>query len=106
MKTMKANYMKYVGSLFCVGFLIVLSSVLTFGQSTRFKTKGFASAEAAGSALIAAAEKYDTAAIKEMLGPSSNDIIDTGEPFRDKELVLEFGSLGRTKQNISLDPRT
>ena len=107
MKTKKPNFMKNIGSLFCVVFLIAFSSVLSIGQGSKFKTKGFASAQAAGkSALVAAAEKYDTAAIREMLGPDSDDIIDTGEPFRDKEVVIEFGSLGRTKQNISLDPRT
>jgi hypothetical protein len=106
MKTMKANYKKYVGSLFSMLVLIGISSSVSIGQVTKFKTKGFASAEAAGSALIAAAEKFDTAAIREMLGPGSDDIIDTGEPFRDKEVVMEFGSLGRTKQNVSLDPRT
>src|SRR3954447_6771517 len=106
MKTMKTNYTKNVGSLICSLALIAISSHLSIGQTAKFKTKGFASAEAAGSALVAAAEKYDTAAIKEMLGPDSDDIIDTGEPFRDKEIVLEFGKLGSTKQAISIDPRT
>ena len=106
MKTMKANYTKNAGSLFCVLTLIAISSLVSIGQTARFKTKGFASPEAAGSALVAAAEKFDTAAIKEILGPQSDDIIDTGEPFRDKEVAMEFGSLGRTKQSISLDPRT
>ena len=105
MKTMKANYSKNLGSLFCVLVLVALSSLAAIGQ-TRFTTKGFASAEAAGTALVAAAEQYDTAAIKEILGPGSNDIIDTGEPFRDKEVVMEFGKLGSAKQAISLDPRT
>ena len=94
MKTMKANYSKYVGSLFCVLVLIAMSSLVSIGQTTKFKTKGFATAEAAGSALIAATEKFDSAAIKEILGPDSDDIIDTGEPFHDREVVMEFGSLG------------
>ena len=104
--TTKANYTKNFGSLFCVLVLIAISSFVSIGQATRFKTKGFTSAEAAGSALLAAAEKFDTAAIREILGPGSDDIIDTGEPYRDKEIVMEFGSLGRTKQSVSLDPRT
>lgn len=103
---MKTNYSKNIGSLFCVLVLVAISSLAAIGQVTKFKTKGFASAEAAGSALVAAAEKYDTAAIKEILGPGSDDIIDTGEPSRDKEVVMEFGSLGRAKQKIALDPRT
>jgi hypothetical protein len=106
MKTMKANHAKNVVSLVCVLVLIAMSSHVSIGQSTKFKTKGFASADAAGSALIVAAEKFDTAAIKEILGPGSDDIIDTGEPYRDREVVMEFGKLGNTKQGISLDPRT
>ena len=106
MKKIKTHHSKNAGSLFCVLVLIATSSLVSTGQSTRFKTKGFASAEAAGSALIAAAEKFDTAAIKEILGPGSDDIIDTGEPYRDKEVVMEFGKLGSTKQKIALDPRT
>jgi hypothetical protein len=103
---MKANYTKNVGGLLMMLGLIALSSLVLMGQTARFKTKGFATAEAAGSALIAAAEKFDTAAIKEILGPGSDDIIDTGEPYRDKEIAVEFGKLGRAKQGISLDPRT
>lgn len=106
MNTMKANNSKNVGSLFCVLILIALSSLVSLGQTKRFTTKGFDSAAEAGSALVAAAEKYDAAAIREMLGPGNDDIIDTGEPFRDKEIVMEFGMLGSTKQSIAFDPRT
>lgn len=106
MKMRKAKYTNIFGSLFWIVVLIATASLASQGQSTRFKTKGFPSAEAAGSALIAAAEKFDTAAIKEILGPGSDDIIDTGEPYRDREVVIEFGSLGRAKQKIAFDPRT
>jgi hypothetical protein len=109
MKTNEPNYMKnFVSlfSLFCVLVVLAMSSFVSIGQSAKFKTKGFTSAETAGNALVAAAEKYDTATIREILGPGSDDIIDTGEPFRDKEIVIEFGKLGSIKQGISLDPRT
>lgn len=106
MKMKKANYTKNVVSLLGALLLIALPSAVSNGQTTKFRSKAFASAESAGGALISAAEKYDTAAIKEILGPDSDDIINTGEPARDKELVMEFGSLGRTKQSIALDPRT
>jgi hypothetical protein len=106
MKTNKPNFMKNVCSLFCVLVLIAMSTLVSIGQTRKFTTRGFPSAEAAGSALIDAAEKFDTAAIREMLGPGSDDIIDTGEPFRDKEVVQEFGKLGRAKQGIAFAPRT
>ena len=92
--------------LCAAGLIVTLCSIFAIGQTASLKGKGFASAEEAAKALIDAAEKFDPAAIKEILGPDSMDIIDTGEPYRDRELVREFGVLGRTKQNISYDPRT
>ena len=106
MKTNKTNFMKNVCSLFCVLVLIAISTLASIGQTSKFTTRGFPSAEAAGSALVDAAEKFDAAAIRAMLGPGSDDIIDTGEPFRDKEIVQEFGKLGRSKQSIAFAPRT
>lgn len=106
MKTMKTSHRKIVGTLGCVTVLLGLSVAMTMGQSRKFTTRGFPTAESAATALVAAAQTFDTAAIKEILGPDSGDIIDTGEPYRDKEVVMEFGSLGRTKQHVSFDPRT
>jgi hypothetical protein len=106
MKTMKVNSAKNVFNLSCVLVLVAISSLVSVGQSAKFKSKGFASADAAGKALVAAAANYDTAAIKEILGPGSDDIINTGEPNRDKELVTEFGKLGSVKESVALDPRT
>lgn len=106
MKTMKTNYTKDIGSLLCLLVLIAMSSVMSIAQGPRFKTKGFATAEAAAQALVAAAENFDTPALRSILGPGSDDIIDTGEPYRDREVVMEFGKLGRTKQVVSLAPRT
>ena len=103
---MRKICMKNVCSASCVLFLIAMSTLVSMGQRTNFKTRGFDSAEAAGIALVEAAEKFDTAAIREMLGPDSDDIMDTGEPYRDKEVVLEVGALGRVKQDIAYDPRT
>jgi len=105
MKTRKTNHMKNVCNLFCVLALICISTFIAIGQ-TKFTTRGFASAEEAGSALVAAAEKFDTVAIRDILGPNSDDIIDTGEPFRDREVVVEFGKLGSTRQSVTFAPRT
>lgn len=65
----------------------------------------FATAEEAADALIAAAEKYDEAALKEILGPDSYDIIHTGEPARDREVATEFAALARTKKSVAVDPK-
>jgi len=69
------------------------------------KQRGFATADEAADALVAAAEQFDGAALKEILGPDSYDIVNTGEPARDREVAAEFASLARVKKNVALDPR-
>src|SRR5947209_3166399 len=67
--------------------------------------KTFATADEAADALIAAADPFDEAALKEILGPESYDIIHTGEPARDKEVAAQFAAKAREKKNVSADPR-
>jgi len=69
------------------------------------KAKTFATAQAAADALIDAAEKYDEAALTEILGPESFDIIHTGEPARDREVAQKFAEQARIKTNITLQPK-
>lgn len=65
--------------------------------------KLFASPENAADALIAAAETFDEAAFKEILGPNSYDIVHSGEPNLDKEVASEFARLGRIKRTLTAD---
>jgi hypothetical protein len=69
------------------------------------KQKPFATAEEAADALIAAAEQFNEAALKEILGPDSYDIVHTGEAARDREVATQFASLARAKNNVSVDPK-
>ncbi|HEY6802715.1 MAG TPA: DUF2950 domain-containing protein [Pyrinomonadaceae bacterium] len=69
------------------------------------KAKTFASAELAVEALIDAAEKVDETALLEILGPDSYDIIHTGEPAREREVLQQFAAKAREKSNISLQPK-
>jgi hypothetical protein len=56
--------------------------------------------------LIKAAEPYDLAALKQILGSDGHDIVVTGEPARDKEMATEFASKARAKMKVSVDERT
>ncbi|HWW73965.1 MAG TPA: DUF2950 domain-containing protein [Pyrinomonadaceae bacterium] len=69
------------------------------------KARTFTTADEAADALVAAAEQFDEAALKDILGPDSYDIVHTGEPKRDRETAAEFAALARAKKNISVDPR-
>jgi hypothetical protein len=90
--------------------LIGLSVVLQFSATPRAtaqnaspaKAKSFTTAEEAANALINAAEQYDEAALAEILGPNSYDIIHTGEPARDREVAKEFATKARAKTDVEL----
>ena len=99
---------KHSTAVIMVGAL-ALSCLVLFGgiQQTSAQTGkgiGFATAQEAINALLAAAEKYDEKALQEILGPHSSDIIHTGEPVRDREMSVEFAAQARTKQSLTKDP--
>jgi DUF2950 family protein len=97
--------------------IIVLSAVAVLGltlfvgvtaqsnHSVTSRGKGFATTQEAADALIAATSTYDEAALKEILGAGSWDIIHTGEPARDKENAQAFAEQARTKMSIEVDPK-
>jgi hypothetical protein len=87
-------------TLFCFAAAPVVTSQTTVG-----KGKSFATAQEAADALIGAAEKFDEAALTEILGPDSYDIIHTGEPARDREVAQKFAEQARIKTNVSLQPK-
>jgi hypothetical protein len=65
----------------------------------------FPTAEAAADALIDAAERFDAVALGEILGPNTYDLIHTGEPAGDRQVLAEFAALARTKRTVTLAPR-
>jgi Protein of unknown function (DUF2950) len=77
----------------------------TEAQTINAKGTGFATAQEAVDALIAAAEKYDEKTLEAILGPNSYDIVHTGEAVRDKEMSAEFAAQARTKQSLAKDPQ-
>lgn len=95
------------GAFICLCLLLGLIATQTRAQSTlaSVKSKTFATPEEAANALIDAAEKFDEAALVEILGPDSQDIIHTGEPARDREVATQFAALGRTKNQLSKLPK-
>jgi len=90
--------------LFAASLCLFAASTAT-AQTSVEKGRSFASAQEAANALIDAAEKYDEAALTEILGPNSYDIIHTGEPARDREVAQTFAEQARIKTNIKLQPK-
>jgi Protein of unknown function (DUF2950) len=67
--------------------------------------KSFATPEQAADALVGAAERFDVSALKELFGPSIDDILLTGEPAQGRQRASDFVAKYREKQRISLDPK-
>jgi hypothetical protein len=68
--------------------------------------KTFATPEDAGQALLSAGEKYDVAALKEILGPDGVDLVVTDDPVLDKKLSAEFAAQAREKMTVVRDPKS
>ena len=88
---------------------LLLTIVLIFASHAAAQTnptargKAFATPEDAANSLIDAADKYDEAALTEILGPESYDIVHTGEPARDSEKTKEFAARARAKLSIEVN---
>ncbi len=66
--------------------------------------KAFDTPEAAADSLIKAAEPYDPAALKEILGPGSEDIVASGDQVQDKNRAADFVAKVQEKKSIKADP--
>jgi hypothetical protein len=73
---------------------------VAFGVASAQEHRGFASAQAAVDALIAALEAADTAALPALLGPDSGDILDSGDEVADANARRDF--LERYKEKHAL----
>jgi len=82
---------------------LVLIFVAPAAAQTTPGSKAFATPQDAANSLIEAAEKYDEAALTEVLGPNSYDIIHTGEPARDSEKCKEFAAQARAKMSVEVN---
>jgi hypothetical protein len=67
--------------------------------------KRFDSPQQAAEALIAAAGKFDVAALEAIFGPEGLDIVLTGEEALDRENSAEFAALAREKNSVTVDPK-
>jgi hypothetical protein len=69
------------------------------------KQKEFDTPEQAAEGLIQAAAAFEVPALKEILGPQSEDIISSEDPVMDKERTLAFAAKAKEKQAIEVDPK-
>jgi hypothetical protein len=80
----------------------------TAGQTSvapKAKPKSFDTPQQAAQALVQAAEKDDLAELEAIFGPDGRDLINTGEPAQDKEIIAAFAAQARKKMKVSIDPK-
>ena len=69
------------------------------------KQKEFDTPKQAADALIQAAETFDVAGAKEILGPDSEDIISSEDPVMDRNRAQAFAAKAKEKNSIELDKK-
>jgi hypothetical protein len=69
------------------------------------KQKTFNTAKEAADNLVQAAETFDIAAMKEILGPDSADLISSQDPVEDKNRATAFAAKAKEKNSIETDPK-
>jgi hypothetical protein len=67
--------------------------------------KTFPTPEAAAEALVAAAERFDVNALKEILGPDGVDLVVSDDPVMDRNDSAAFAAQAREKLQVVLDPK-
>src|SRR5438270_1365166 len=95
-----------------IAFAIVIASFVTAAFATAAEPKPdasamppsnqkqFASPKEAADALVQAAASFDTAALKEILGPESEDLVASEDPVQDKNRAVAFAEKAMEKSSL------
>ena len=101
-------------------FFLIASAVIGFGflalvlqaapkQDPRAvsqpQQKQFNTPKEAADSLVQAAEAFDVAALTEILGPDSADIVSSEDPVADKNRAIAFAAKAKEKNNIGMDSK-
>jgi hypothetical protein len=90
--------------IFCAILTLCFPALAAFAAPPA-EQKGFDTAKLAADALIQAAESFDVPALKEILGPGSDDIVSSEDAVQDKNRAVAFAALAREKTSIEVDPK-
>lgn len=93
-------------------FALLVSAGLALGAAEKKESasqpttqKGFDTAEQAADALIQTAEAFDVAALKEILGPGSEDLVESEDAVQDKNRATEFVARAKEKHSVEVDAK-
>src|SRR4051812_38344111 len=68
--------------------------------SANAQQKQFATPKEAADSLVAAAETFNVSALKEILGPDSDDIVASDDTVGDKERAMQFAAKAKEKMSV------
>src|SRR6516225_3395643 len=68
--------------------------------------RSFDTPRQAADALVAAAEKFDEAALIQIFGPDGEDVVFSGELAQDRKHASDFAAEAHGKKSVSLDPKS
>jgi hypothetical protein len=95
-----------------IAFALLVSAGLSLGAAEKKESasqqttqKGFDTAQQAADALIQAAEAFDVAALKEILGPGSEDLVASEDAVQDKNRAAEFVTKAKEKHSVEADAK-
>jgi len=94
-----------VSSFLCAGLTAAPEAKTDAATVSNSKQKQFNTPQEAADSLVQAAESFDVAALTEILGPDSADIISSQDPVADKNKALAFAAKAKQKSNIETDPK-
>src|SRR6266700_638858 len=75
---------------------------LTAAAASQPQQKQYDTPKQAADALIQVATNFDVAAMKEILGPDSDDIISSEDPVEDKNRATEFANRAKEKTSVEI----
>ena len=110
-KTMTSGKISLIASAIAIYCLLGLAlhaapaSKADAAAASTSTQKQFDTPKQAADALIQAAETFDVAASKEILGPASEDIVSSEDPVMDKNRAQAFAAKAKEKNSIQLDKK-
>ena len=84
---------------------IVIATLTASHAAAQSAQEMFDSPQAAADALVKAAGNLDVAALLQILGPASRDLVVSNDPVVDKTRDTEFARLAREKLQVNVNPK-
>ena len=92
-------------SFLCAGLTAAPQAKTDAAPVSDSKQKQFDTPKEAADNLVQAADSFDVAALTEILGPDSTDVISSQDPVADKKQAMAFAAKAKEKSNVGTDPK-